>query len=121
MSEKDIEIWWYEVNKNEFHASKQPIILDLVNTDKTVVSHKFKHSDKNSKYFVDYENDDIIRPLCIVLPQISGYINILVMVEKYVFWNWNDNVLIKHDDIWKKIKKILGINFITSLFLIKNI
>ena len=60
MSEKDIEIWWYEVNKNEFHASKQPIILDLVNTDKTVVSHKFKHSDKNSKYFVDYENDDIM-------------------------------------------------------------
>ena len=33
----------------------------------------------------------------------------------------NDNVLVKHDDIWNKIKKILGINFIVSLFLIKNI
>ena len=33
----------------------------------------------------------------------------------------NDNVLVKHDDIWNKIKKILGRNFIVSLFLIKNI
>ena len=37
-------------------------------------SDKFKHSDKGFKYFIDYEENDIIRPLCIVLPQMSGYI-----------------------------------------------
>ena len=33
------------VNKREFHASKQAIALNLVNTSKIVVSDKFKHSD----------------------------------------------------------------------------
>ena len=33
--------------------------------------------------FVGYLNDtDVIGPLCIILPQMSGYINILTMEEK---------------------------------------
>ena len=55
--------------------SKQTISLNLVNTSKIVVSDKFKHSDNDFKYFIGYlHDDDVIRPLCIVLPQISGYI-----------------------------------------------
>ena len=33
------------LNKKEFHKSKQPINLDLVNVDQIVISGKFKHSD----------------------------------------------------------------------------
>ena len=40
------------VNKKEFHKSKQPINLDLVNVDQMVVSDKFKHSDDGFKYFI---------------------------------------------------------------------
>lgn len=32
------------------------------------------NSDKGFKYFVGFRDDDIIRPLCIVLPQTSGFI-----------------------------------------------
>ena len=32
--------------KKEFHASKQPVVLNLVNVNQIVVSHKFEHSDK---------------------------------------------------------------------------
>ena len=42
--------------------------------NKIVVSDKFEHSDKGFKYLIGYKEDDIIRPLCIILPQISGYI-----------------------------------------------
>ena len=59
------------VNKREFYASKQAIALNLVNTNKIVVSDKFKHSDDGFKYFIGYY-DDLIRPLCIILPQMSG-------------------------------------------------
>ena len=63
------------VNKKEFHASKQAIALNLVNTNKIVVSEKFKHIDDVSKYLIGYlHDDDINRPLCIILPQMSGYI-----------------------------------------------
>ena len=34
---------------------------------------KFEHSDKGVKYFIGYK-DDNIRPLCIILPQMSWYI-----------------------------------------------
>ena len=63
------------VNEKEFLASKQAIDLNLVNTNKIVVSGKFKISDNSSKYFIGYlHDDDVIRPLCIILPQMSQYI-----------------------------------------------
>ena len=40
-----------------------------------VIPDKFKHSDDGFKYFIGYKKkDDIVRPLCISLPQMSGYI-----------------------------------------------
>ena len=60
------------VNKKEFYKSKQPINLDLVNQDQIVISDKFKHSDDGFKYFIGYEKGRIVKPLCIILPQISG-------------------------------------------------
>ena len=62
------------VNKKEFHTFKQAIALNLVNTNKIVVSDKFKHSNDGVKYFIGYlRDDDKIRPLCIILPQMNGY------------------------------------------------
>ena len=42
--------------------------------NKIVVSDKFEHSDKGFRYFTGYTVDDIIRPLCILLPQMNRYI-----------------------------------------------
>ena len=80
MSEKTLKFGYIVVNKKEFHASKEAIASNLVDTDKIVVSDKFKHSDSGSKYFIGYFDDDddddiIITYLCIILPQIIGYIN----------------------------------------------
>ena len=60
--------------KKEFHKSKQSIDLSLVDTTKIVISDKCKHSDHGFKYFIGYKEDDIVKPLCIVLPQIRRYI-----------------------------------------------
>ena len=65
------------VNKKEFHKSKQPIDLMSVNVDQIVVSDKFKHSDEGFKYFIGYQDNEIVKPLCIILPQMSGYIKFL--------------------------------------------
>ena len=42
MSEKALKFGDVEVNKKEFHASKQPIALNLVDTDKIVISDIYK-------------------------------------------------------------------------------
>ena len=69
MREKILEIGNDIVNTKEFHASKKCIALNLVDIDKIVISGKFKHSDKEFIYFIVYKDEDIVRPLCIVLPQ----------------------------------------------------
>ena len=77
MSEKTLKFGEIVINKKEFHASKQEIALILVKSSKIAVSDKFKHSDDGFKYFIGYLHDDdvdVIRPLCIILPQMSGYI-----------------------------------------------
>ena len=75
ISEQTLKCNGYLVNKREFHASKQAIALNLIDTNKIVISDKFKYDDDGSKYFIGYlHDDDVIKPLFIILPQMSGYI-----------------------------------------------
>ena len=62
------------VDKKEFHKSKQAINLSLVAIARIAVSDKFEHSDDGIKYFIGYQEDEIIKPLCIILPQMMVYI-----------------------------------------------
>ena len=74
MSEKTLKFNNIRLNKKEFHKSKEPIDLLSVDLDQIVVSHKFKHNDEGFKYFIGYLKGEIVKPLCIILPQMSGYI-----------------------------------------------
>ena len=59
------------VDKKTFHKHKEPIDLLSVDLDQIVVSDKFKHNNEGFKYFIRYQ-DGIVRPLCIILPQMGG-------------------------------------------------
>ena len=74
MSEKTLKFDNMRVDKKEFRKSNQPIDLDLVNVDQIVVSEIFKHSDGGFKDFIGYKESEIIKLLCIILPQMTGYI-----------------------------------------------
>ena len=67
MSEKLLKFNNIKINKKEFYKSKQAIDLDSVNTDKIVVSDKSKHSEGGYKCFIGYKEDEIVKPLCIIL------------------------------------------------------
>ena len=58
----------------DFHESKEPIDLMSVNVDQIVVSDKFKYIDEGYKYFIGYQEDEIVKPFFIILPQMSGHI-----------------------------------------------
>ena len=74
MSSKEIKFGDKEVNKKDFYSSKQAILLNFVDLSKIVVSNKYKINDKIYKYFCGYLDNHVIQPLCVILPQISGYI-----------------------------------------------
>ena len=74
-SEQILKLGDIVVNIKDVRACKQAIALNLVNTNKMVVSDIFKFGDDGSKYFIGYlHNDDVIVPPCIILPQMSAYI-----------------------------------------------
>ena len=103
MSEKTLKFNNIRVNKKEFHKSKQPIDLMSVNVDQIVVSDKFKHSDEGFKYFIGYQEGEIVKPLCIILPQMSGYIKYFENGGKNMsFIIKDDDVLGKYNEIWDK-------------------
>ena len=110
MSEKTLKFDNIRVNKKEFHKSKQSIDLESVNVDQIVTSDKFSHNDDGFKYFIDYKEGEIVKPLCIILPQMSRHIkyfenggkNMSLMVK-------NDDVLDKYNEILDKIKEKLNI------------
>ena len=114
MSDMTLKFSNIKINKKEFHKSKQAIDLDSVTTatDKIVVSDKFRHSEEGYKYFIGYQEDEIIRPLCIKLPQMNGYIKYFENGGKRMsFLIKNDEVWEKYEDIWDVIKNKLGIKF----------
>ena len=77
-----------------------------------LTSDKFKHSDEGFKYFIGYQEDEIIKSFCIILPQMSGYIKYFENGGKNMSFMVKDgNVLDKYNNIWEKIKKKLNIKF----------
>ena len=98
MSEKTLKFNNTKVNKKKFHKSKQEIDLETVDTDKIVVSDRFRHSEEGFKYFIGYQENEIVKPLCIILPQMNGYI-------KY-FENGGKNMsfLVTNSEVWENMK-----------------
>ena len=77
---------------------KEPIDLLSVDLDQIVASHKFFF-----KYFIGYLKGEIIKPLCIILPQMSGYIKYFENGSKTM------SFLIKDDEVWDKYDKIWNV------------
>ena len=112
MNKKTLEFNNIKLNEKEFHKSKEPIDLFSVDLDQIVVSDRFKHNDEGFKYFIGYQKGEIIKPLCIILPQMNGCIkyfenggkNMSLTIKDDKVWN-------KYDKIWDVIKDNLGIKF----------
>ena len=112
MSEKTLKFNNIKINKREFHKSKQAVDLDSVDTDKIVVSDKFRHSEEGYKYFIGYHKDEMVKPLCIILPQMNGYMKYFENGGKNMFFLIKNNeVCEKYEDIWNVIKNKLNVKF----------
>ena len=112
MREKTLKLDTIRGNKKKIHKSKQPIDLDLINVDQRVVSNKFKHGDGGFKYFTGYKEGEIVKPLCVILPHMTGYIKDFENGGKNKSFEIKDDMrLHKYNEIWDKIKEKLNMNF----------
>ena len=74
------------------------------------MSDKFKQNDDGFKYFIGYKEGEIVKPLCIILLQMTGHIKYFEKGGKNMsFVIKDDDVQDKYNEIWDRIKATLSI------------
>ena len=77
MNGKNINFNNKNIKKSDFYNKNKKIFnIDDIDVNKILVSKKEQYGKYNSfKYFIGYNDNDVIRPLCLFLSQTTGYIN----------------------------------------------
>ena len=101
-----------KLKKSDFYKNKKIKKIDDINVNNILVSKKEPYSTKNSfKYFIGYNDNDIIRPLCIRLPQMTGYVRKFNENSTMSFRVKDKQLLNNYNKIWEKVEKIMKIDF----------
>ena len=112
MNPKTIKFGDQEINRKEFYSSKQAITLDSVDLDKIVVSNKRKIRDTTYKYLCGYLSNDVIQPLCVILPQTNGNIKYFDDGGKNISFVTDDQEIYeKYNEIWEVVRKLSKAKF----------
>ena len=116
MNGKNINFNYKKIKKTELYKNKKIFNIDDIDANKILVSKKEQYGKYNSfKYFIGYNDNDVIKPLYLELSQMTGHINkfdkntitmSLKVKDKKLFKNYNK--------IWKKIEKLMNTNFNTK-------
>ena len=94
-----------KIRKSDFHKNEKSNKIDEINANKILVSKEEPYGTKNSsKYFIGYNDNDVIRPLCIKLPQMTGYVRKFEGNRTMSFKISDKKLLKKYNKIWKKSK-----------------
>ena len=100
MSGKNINFNDKKIKKSIFYKNKAINNIEDINVNNILVSKKEPYGNKNSfKYFIGYNDSDIIRPICIRLSQMTGY------VTKFD-GNATMSIIVNHKQLLKKYIKI---------------
>ena len=112
MSGKNINFDDKKIEKSDFYKNKKINRIDEIDVNNILISKKESYGTKNSfKYFIGYNDNDIIRSLCIRLPQMTGYVR-KFNENTTMSFRVNDEQLLKnYNRIWEKVEKLMKIDF----------
>ena len=86
--------------------------MEDIDINNIPVSKKESYSKKNSfKYFIGYNDDDVIRPICIKLPQMIGYAKYFDSNKRMSFKVTDNKLLKKYNKIWEIVSNLLSAKF----------
>ena len=96
MSGKNIIFNDEKINKSNVNKNKKLSKIDKIYVDKILLSKKETYSSKNLlKYFIGYNDNGVIRPCFIKLPQMIGYVKHFDSNKTMSFKVTIDNKLLK--------------------------
>ena len=105
MSKKAIKFNNKKIKKSDFYKNIKVFQMDDIDVNNVLISKKEAYDTKNSfKYFIGYNDNDVIRPLLVKLPQMTGYAR-KFNENKIMSFKVNNKQLLKnYNKIWKKLK-----------------
>ena len=114
MNGKSINCGNENIKKSDFYNENKNIFnIDDIDVNKILVSKKEQYGEYNSfKYFIGYNDNNVIRPLYLFLSQTTGYINKFDKNKITMSLMVKDKQLLKnYNKIWKKIERLMSIDF----------
>ena len=116
MSGKNINFNDKKIKKSIFYKNKAINNIEEINVSNILVSKKEPYGNKNSfKYFIWYNDNDVIRPICIRLPQMTGYVRKFDENAIMSFIVKDKQLFKKYTKIWETIEGLMKINFESNL------
>ena len=114
MNRKSINFNEKKNQKSDFYNNNNKIFnIDDIGFNKILVSKKEQYGRHNSSiYFIGYNDNGVIRPLCLKLSKMTGYIykfdenkiTFSLMVK-------DEKILKNYNKIWKNFERLMGIDF----------
>ena len=112
MSGKNINFDDKKIKRSSFYKNKKINNIEDIDVNNILVSKNKPYGTKTSlKYFMIYNDNDNIRPLCIRLPQITGYARKFNENSTMSFMVKNKQLLTKYVKIWETTEGLMKINF----------
>ena len=110
--EKSINFNNEKINKKAFYNNKKQFDIQQTDTNEILISEPEAYGKKNAiKYIIGY-NDNVIRPLHILLPKVIGYIKYSDDDKKTMSFVVDDaELLIKYTEIWNKSRDLINKKF----------
>ena len=72
-----------KIKKSNIFINKKPFVIDNTDVNKILISKREPYGKKSLlKYFIVYSDNDVIKPLCIKLPQMIGSVKQLIVIRK---------------------------------------
>ena len=100
-----------KINKNDFCNIKKQFKIKDIDINKILISKPEPYGKKNAKKYIIGYNDDIIRPIHIFLPQMTGYVNVFDKTKKMSFLADDKELLKEYAKVWEKIRDLIGKEF----------
>ena len=115
MSRKSVNFGDRKIEKSDLYKNKKVIKIDDSDVNEILASKEESYGSRNSfKYFTGYNDDFVIRPLCIKLPQMIECVRNFDGNKKLTFKISDSNLLKKYNQIWKRVEKLLKIKFVKA-------
>ena len=111
MSRKNIIFDEKKVKKGDFYKNEKVIKIDDIDVDKILVSKK---NHMALKYLIGYNDDDVIRPLCIKIAQMVEYIKCFDSNKVTYFKAIDNKLLKKYTKIWKKVINLVDVKCLSE-------